>query len=339
MKSLIHLLIAALILVQHSIASACSTFAYSVGGQRFVAKSFDYHNGEGRVLVNLRGLDKEAINLEKGVTPVKWRSRYGSVTFNQIAQYFPYGGMNEKGLTAEILWLSESIYPQANQTQPTLNESQWIQYILDTSASTDEAIAAARRVMVRPVMAKVHYFVCDRAQICASFEYLNGELVINRVDKLNQQALENVRYASVSAPMGRLNEALKGIQQVYSAETSGLNIGYQLLERVKQGSFTQWQIVYDVNNLKVSFRVNRGSGQGNSASIAPAVIEMKKLNFSCRGEAKYAELDQSIAGPITTKLKDFGFFANMGLAKKSLPTGLATLAAFYSTKYVSSCKE
>lgn len=72
-----------------------------------------------------------------------------------------------------------------------LNELQWVQYNLDTSASVKAAIYQSSKIDILPLYTKVHYFVCDQAE-CASFEYLNKNLVINRTQiKLSPQAVSN----------------------------------------------------------------------------------------------------------------------------------------------------
>lgn len=44
----------------------------------------------------------------KVVNSVSRTSKYGSITFNQYRKEFPIGGMNEKGLVIEALWLNEN---------------------------------------------------------------------------------------------------------------------------------------------------------------------------------------------------------------------------------------
>jgi Penicillin V acylase and related amidases len=44
--------------------------------------------------------------------PIEWISKYGSITFNQSGREFPHGGINEKGLVIEQMWLDEAAYPE-----------------------------------------------------------------------------------------------------------------------------------------------------------------------------------------------------------------------------------
>jgi choloylglycine hydrolase len=51
--------------------------------------------------------------------------------------------MNEAGLMANVLWLVESEYPNAKQSnKPQLSISAWAQYVLDNYATVSEAVIA-----------------------------------------------------------------------------------------------------------------------------------------------------------------------------------------------------
>jgi choloylglycine hydrolase len=68
-----------------------------------------------------------------------WTSRYGSV----VAAGFDAGtadGMNEKGLVANLLYLTESEYvtPSDKDPRKTLSISLWAQYALDNFATVAE---------------------------------------------------------------------------------------------------------------------------------------------------------------------------------------------------------
>ena len=76
-------------------ASACTTFMLERGGDRVVGKSYDWHMGQGLVLVNKRGVAKQSLPAKPGDRPAQWLSRHASVTFNQYGREFPAGGMND----------------------------------------------------------------------------------------------------------------------------------------------------------------------------------------------------------------------------------------------------
>ena len=65
---------------------------------------------------------------------------------------FPLGGMNEKGLVVEIMWLDSSEYPKPDG-KPSVNELQWIQYQLDNFATVNDVLSAAAKIRVSKVYA------------------------------------------------------------------------------------------------------------------------------------------------------------------------------------------
>src|SRR4029078_10550574 len=91
----------------------------------------------------------------------RWRSRYGSITFNQYGKEFPTGGMNEKGLVVELMWLDETKYPSADK-RPAIGVLQWIQYQLDNSTTIDEVIATDKKLRISATgTTPLHYLVAD----------------------------------------------------------------------------------------------------------------------------------------------------------------------------------
>jgi choloylglycine hydrolase len=121
-------------------------------------------------------------------TPFNWKSKYGSVV-TTIYEGAAADGMNEKGLVANLLYLPESKYPpeSADDKRPTLPNSAWVQYVLDTYATTAEAVEGLRKEEFRMVAIKaptgepgtVHLSISDASGDSAIFEYLDGKLVIH----------------------------------------------------------------------------------------------------------------------------------------------------------------
>lgn len=117
---------------------------------------------------------------------IHWTSRYGSV----ITAGYDIGtsdGMNEKGLVANILYLTESSYDRPNDNRPVMGISIWTQYVLDNFATVDEAVQELRKELFRidaPDMpngakSRLHLAISDPTGNSAIFEYINGKLVIH----------------------------------------------------------------------------------------------------------------------------------------------------------------
>ncbi|MEG0006797.1 MAG: linear amide C-N hydrolase [Aeromonas sp.] len=132
-----------------------------------------------------RGISRDGA---AGPKSLQWQARYGSV----VAAGFDAGtadGMNEKGLVANLLYLTESQYvtPTDGDKRKTLSISLWAQYVLDNFATVDEAVTALSKdefyVMTgmtpdgRP--AQLHLSISDASGDSAIFQYVNGKLQIH----------------------------------------------------------------------------------------------------------------------------------------------------------------
>src|SRR6187399_2207527 len=126
------------LLASVNVANPCTTFFLQHNGQMVFGRNYDWVADAGIVCTNQRGLAKTSVKNPDGNT-ISWVSLYGSITFNQYGKEFPTGGMNEKGLVVELMWLDGTHYPQKDQ-RPSVDVLQWIQYQLDNSGSVEEVI-------------------------------------------------------------------------------------------------------------------------------------------------------------------------------------------------------
>jgi penicillin V acylase-like amidase (Ntn superfamily) len=111
-KVTIACVIAGLLLMQPS--DACTVVRYRVGNHTIVARNHDWIIGEGLLLVNPRGL------IKKSITPVKaarWESKYGSVCLTRFGREIPFAGMNEAGLTVDLLQLMQARFPAVDKIE------------------------------------------------------------------------------------------------------------------------------------------------------------------------------------------------------------------------------
>ena len=273
-------------------ASACTTLCMSRGKEVIVAKSYDFNVGNGLVLRNRRGVAKEAMLVSQGkAKPSRWVSRYGSLTFNQYGRELPLGGMNERGLVVEIMWLTATRHPPLAADKEAVNELQLIQYLLDSCATTREAVAAAKRLQIDKVHAPVHYMVCDRAGQCATIEDIGGNRVIHRGKTLPVRVLTNNPYAAslrylrrhkgfggkeaiphTPASLARFARAATHARAFTRSKGDRRIAAFSALEDVRQGDFTKWQIVYEPLRGEVSFR------KAGEDGFTTAKVEAKDCN-------------------------------------------------------------
>ncbi len=150
-------------------------------------------------------------------TPLNWTSKYGSVV-TTVYEGVAADGMNEKGLVANMLYLAESEFPAAtpNDPRPTLSISAWVQYILDSYATTAEAVEGLRREEFHTVTAvaptgeagTVHFSVSDASGDSAIFEFIGGKLVIHHGRQY--QVMTNSPVFSEQLPLASYWKAIGG---------------------------------------------------------------------------------------------------------------------------------
>lgn len=243
------------------VSSACSAFFLS-GEKMIFAKNFDWRAEQGYLIKNNRGQQKFAYGF-RSENVASWISKYGSITFNQIGKEFPYGGINEKGLVIEQLWLENTEYQENNNR--TISELEWIQYQLDQFSSVDEVIKNINNLTIKPV-ARIHYFMADKNGVSAVIDFVNGKVKIDR-QKTKLQVITN-ESSENSKKYFELNNTIDSKSRTpfdrYSILRNNLNVenvsvstSFNTLELVKENEpnyKTYWSIVYDVNNLEFYFK-------------------------------------------------------------------------------------
>lgn len=287
-------------------ARACTTVCMSRGKQVIVAKSYDFHVAHGLAVLNKRGVGKQSLTLTAKEKPARWVSKYGSVTFNQYGRELPLGGMNEKGLVVEIMWLNSTVHPPLDPERETINELQLIQYLLDTCATVKQALAALKPLQITRVHAKVHYMICDVRGRCATLEHLDGKRVIHAGRTLPVRVLTNNPYSeSVRAlrrhrgkkalPQGRASLARfvraathgRGFRKI--SKVHDVTRAFHILEDVQQGDFTKWQIVYEPTAGRVHFR-------GGSGDKQHTTVDLRRQEHGCEATVQVMDMLGTLDG-------------------------------------------
>lgn len=301
-------------------AAACTTFCYEDGGTRVFGKNYDWNVEDGMVVVNQRGVAKTALTRGGAAT---WTSRFGSLTFNQYGREFPSGGINERGLAVELMWLDETEYPAADSrgALPTL---QWIQYQLDNAATVDEVIASDARVRITDGgSARIHFLVADAAGGVAAIEFMAGKMVVHRDAGMPYPVLTNdtyeasVEYARTAgrrlgvSPTASLDRFARAASHACKADdrAEAVRNAFALLGEVAQGEYTQWSIVYDLRDRRAYFK----------SRLAPEVrwIDLDALSFECGEPVRVLDINANLAGDAAPKLAVYDEEANRRLVRAS----------------------
>lgn len=308
-------------------SKACSTFVLQYGKHIFFGKNFDFLTGNGMVMINKRNVIKTAL-MAPPEKPVRWISKYGSITFNQVGKEFPFGGMNEAGLVVEQMWLSDTQYPVPDD-RPALNELQWIQYQLDNFDSVDDVIKSDTKLRISQNRSTIHFLVCDREGNAATVEFLNGQMVAHTAEKLNIKALTNSTYSKSleylknfrgfggdmpfsSSPssldrFARIAKMIKDYQSNPSKQT--IPYAFDILSSVSQGKGTVWSTVYDIEKLQITFRTFE--------ERKLKTIRLSDFDFNCNTPAKSIDVNTSFEGNISKHFFEHSTEVNRKLVKST----------------------
>jgi penicillin V acylase-like amidase (Ntn superfamily)/uncharacterized protein (DUF2141 family) len=278
---------------------ACSAFFYN-GERKLFGKNFDWVSGDGFVIKNNRGVLKYSYGI-RGTNQAKWVAKYGSVTFNQVGKENPYGGMNEKGLVVEQLWLNSSYY-QDNKNE-TISELEWIQFQLDNFSSVAEIIANIHDLTIQPTKATVHYLVADKEGNSAVIDFVNGNAVISKSES-RAHVITNSTYHASRSYFEKFGESVKPDSrtsedrfcQLTNHLSKGINGGVEQAFTVLDASAedrpnykTYWTIVYDLENAAIHYKSYNNK-------------EVKTIRI---GDYSYNEKDAIVAAEINAD--DFKF--------------------------------
>jgi penicillin V acylase-like amidase (Ntn superfamily) len=303
------LALAVFIYTQITFAYACTTFFINKDGQMVFGRNYDWITDAGMVCTNLKGFSKTSMKTENGET-ISWISKYGSITFNQYGKEFPTGGMNEKGLVVELMWLDETKYP-ANDNRPAVGVLQWIQYQLDNCSTIDEVIASDKKLRISPTgTTPLHYLIADANGNAATIEFLNGKMIVHKGTDLSLPVLtnsiydESVKSFKNSASYGnnsleRFNEACKMITELKTGSNTKpvIDYAFDILDEVAQGNYTKWSIVYDLTNKTIQFKTNRFQ--------QIKIVSFSAFDLNCTSTAKAWDMNQANSGKIENLFQDF----------------------------------
>ncbi|MCB0403970.1 MAG: linear amide C-N hydrolase [Bdellovibrionales bacterium] len=310
-------------------AGACTTAAIPQSLNKLMLKSYDWTQGHGMIVVNKRNVAKKALNFYPRAHKLAWTSKYGSVTFNQHGREFPLGGMNEKGLTLEVMWLDSSQYPDAD-SRPTINELQWIQYQLDNYESAKEVYEHREDLRVQPIYAKVHYLACDPTGTCATFEYVDKQMVAKIGEEMDVQSLTNDTYND-SVGFLKKHQGFGGDKPIPQSDASldrfvrasalakafdenthkPVEYAFEILNSVGATEYSKFHIVYEIKTRQINFRTRE--------YFRVKSVDTDKLDFRCDGtKTQMLDMETKVEGLVNDSFVAYTVDANKAVIEKSL---------------------
>lgn len=175
-----------------SLTLGCSAFCLRNESDIWIARNLDVPFMNGYILSNPRGISKQSI-VGNDLPPAHWTSRCGSLTVNLLGVDCPMGGINERGLVVEHLWMPGTIYPDHRDCEYLL-EFEWIQFMLDTCACVDDVLAKLEQVAILPGRVEMHFLLADSGGNCALLEFRDGQPVVYRGYSFQPSVVTNSWY-------------------------------------------------------------------------------------------------------------------------------------------------
>jgi penicillin V acylase-like amidase (Ntn superfamily) len=319
--------LAALVTVMASRPAAAGTaLVIKSGDSSVLARNLDSPSGDGYVFVNKRGVVKEAFG-GAGAEPLRWTSKYGSVTFNQLGREFPWGGINEQGLVIEAL-PGPAGYPALDQ-RPPLTELQWVQYQLDNHRSVKEVLKSDRRLRISKLFLDLHFLVADRSGKTAVIEFAEGRMASFTGGKLPVRALAEESYAE---SLRRLDEQLglegrtvvpvgqdpedrfirtAAMLQDFVWPVQGIlsDHAFSVLRSVERPD-TQWNIVYNIPRRLVFFKTRTHRWL--------KMIRLESFDFSCAAPVLMLPVDTGAGRVVNEAFEPYDPQKNRGLLETVL---------------------
>ncbi len=198
------------------IAAACSRVLWADNGQAVVVgRNTDWaEDPRPNLWAFPRGLAHSGLSGD--ANSLTWTSKYGSV----VASFYDLAtleGLNERGLVANLLWLTEADYGKRDPKLPGLSLSLWAQYMLDNFATVAEAAAAMEKPGFQLVplqhlpgadaVATVHLSLSDASGDSALVEIVDGGRL-----RIYHDICGDDQFAAFSATARQL-EALSGLRR------------------------------------------------------------------------------------------------------------------------------
>lgn len=297
---------------------ACTTFCFDTPGGPVFAMNFDvFIPGDGLVFINHRGVAKEGFQPGTTGKVAKWVSKFGSVTFNVAGREFAVTGMNEAGLVVGGMELRAQEYPEPDE-RPGVTIGSWVQYLLDTCATLDEAVAMQSVVRIEDSAPPVHYLVSDATGKCITVEWFDGEIEIRSGADASVRAMANMPYGrsaealEIGGPRWWWSNPGQSAERVATAHARCTSydpvknpdaIGYAFDTLKMVGApHTKWSIVYDIAKREVWY--------GSAQSPTGKHIVLSSFEMSCDSPLLMLDVNAKFEGEAASHFVPFDFDTN-----------------------------
>ena len=203
---------------------ACSTLSVpKAGGGWLFGRNFDWYNCDAMVVVSRPEgayASISTVNLDflgSAIGVLQWLPES---IYTLAAHYAPLDGMNEKGLCAAVLMISDGRNINQRTDKPDITTTTAIRLLLNQAANVDEALALLEQYDMHASMGlMVHFAIADADGNSAVVEYVNNEMIVTRTPVITNFYLAEGELQGVGTQQShirydRLMERLNGASQM-----------------------------------------------------------------------------------------------------------------------------
>jgi hypothetical protein len=161
--------------------------------------------------------------------------------------YYPFDGMNEKGVAVGMNALAEANSPY-DPSKVTIGELQLIRLVLDYASSTQEAITLIQQYNIRMEDPPIHYLIADSSGHSVIIEFVNGRMEIME-NSSPWQVTTNFVVTGLNDPQNAPCWRYKSAYETLNNNNGVLseNEAISLLQNVSL-SITRWSTVFNLKS-------------------------------------------------------------------------------------------
>jgi len=174
----------------------------------------------------------------------------------KLLPYYPFDGMNEKGVAIGMNALSHARSPN-DASKVTIGELQLIRLVLDYAASTNEAINLIQQYNISMEDPPIHYLIADSTGHSVIIEFVEGKMqIINNSNPW--QVTTNFIITGLNIPQDvscwRYNTADETLKNNNGNIT--VDEAENILKNVSVAS-TRWSVVYNIKSKQIQIAMGR----------------------------------------------------------------------------------
>ena len=165
-----------------SVKFGCTCFSAFGNYQRLLGRNYDWQTHATYFIVFTNPVDGYASvsTVDLGFFNYNHQDPPVSVQNQEVLRtlpYFPFDGLNEKGVAVGMNALPYAQAPYDN-SKVTIGELQLIRLVLDYASSTGHALNLIRQYNIRMEDPPVHYLIADSSGQSAIIEFVNGRMEV-----------------------------------------------------------------------------------------------------------------------------------------------------------------